>query len=232
MTRDEELLAKRLLELSRQAFHRGILTYTDFLNLNEQSILHALPKNSLYTGYVLFGGYDFAERQMAAFLPEDALSLCGRYHGGSADFSGIHENAGFFSGRLAVLRISPLHEKYADALTHRDYLGAVMNLGLERGKTGDILVDGTEALIFVDARLKDFIKEGMEKGDLRGDLEMMPAIFHFWGMLSGIIRLAANKEAYIAKAMDLSKEQFLEYGFSMLYRSIAAKSDVDNRLGL
>lgn len=163
MTRDEELLAKRLLELSRQAFHRGILTYTDFLNLNEQSILHALPKNSLYTGYVLFGGYDFAERQMAAFLPEDALSLCGRYHGGSADFSGIHENAGFFSGRLAVLRISPLHEKYADALTHRDYLGAVMNLGLERGKTGDILVDGTEALIFVDAGLKDFIKEELTR---------------------------------------------------------------------
>ncbi len=84
----------------------------------------------------------------------------------------------------------------------------------------------------INEKLKDFIKEGMEKGDLRGDLEMMPAIFHFWGMLSGIIRLAANKEAYIAKAMDLSKEQFLEYGFSMLYRSIAAKSDVDNRLGL
>lgn len=76
----------------------------------------------------------------------------------------------------------------------------------------------------INEKLKDFLSEGMEKGDLRKDLEMMPAIFHFWGMLSGIIRLAANKEAYIAKAMGLSKEQFLEYGFSMLYRSIAAKS--------
>lgn len=42
-------------------------------------------------------------------------------------------------------------------------------------------------------------------------------------MLSGMIRLAANKEAYIDQAMGMSKEQFLEYGFSMLYRSIATK---------
>ena len=38
-----------------------------------------------------------------------------------------------------------------------------------------------------------------------------------------MIQLAANKEAYIEKAMGLSKEQFLDYGFSMLYRSIAAE---------
>lgn len=72
----------------------------------------------------------------------------------------------------------------------------------------------------INEKLKDFLIEGMEKGDLRKDLEMMPAIFHFWGMLSGIIRLAANKEDYIKKAMGLSREQFLEYGFSMLYRTI------------
>lgn len=72
----------------------------------------------------------------------------------------------------------------------------------------------------INEKLKDFLIEGMEKGDLRKDLDMMPAIFSFWGMLSGIIRLAANKEAYIKKAMGMSREQFLEYGFSMLYRTI------------
>lgn len=163
MMRDEELLAKRLLELSRQSFHRGVITYTDFLNLNEQNILHALPKNSLYTGYVLFGGYDFAERQMAAFLPEDALSLRGRYQGGLSNSSVLNGNAIFFAERIAVLRISPLHEKFADALTHRDYLGAVMKLGLERAKIGDILIDGTDALIFAEAKLKDFIKEELTR---------------------------------------------------------------------
>ena len=51
----------------------------------------------------------------------------------------------------------------------------------------------------------------------------MPTIFNFWGMLSGIIQLAVNKEEYIKKSMGLSKKQFLEYGFSMLYYSIATK---------
>lgn len=75
----------------------------------------------------------------------------------------------------------------------------------------------------INEKIKEFLRKGMEKGDLQGGLEMMPVIFHFWGMLSGMIRLAANKEEYIEKTMHLSKGQFLEYGFSMLYRSIAAK---------
>ena len=75
----------------------------------------------------------------------------------------------------------------------------------------------------INEKLRDFLTAGMENGELRDDLEIMPAIFHFWGMVSGMIQLAANKEAYIEKAMGLSKGQFLDYGFSMLYRSIAAK---------
>ena len=73
----------------------------------------------------------------------------------------------------------------------------------------------------INEKIKHFLLSGMEKGDLRGDLEIMPAIFNFWGMLSGIIQLAANKEEYINKSMGLSKRKFLEYGFSLIYHSIA-----------
>ena len=76
----------------------------------------------------------------------------------------------------------------------------------------------------INEKIKKFLLSGMEKGDLRGDLEIMPAIFNFWGMLSGIIQLAANKEEYIKKSMGLSKIKFLEYGFSLVYHSIATKS--------
>ncbi|MCI8507854.1 MAG: TetR/AcrR family transcriptional regulator [Lachnospiraceae bacterium] len=72
----------------------------------------------------------------------------------------------------------------------------------------------------INKKIKDFLISGMKKGDLYDDLEIMPTIFHFWGMLSGLIQLAANKEEYIEKTMHLSKNQFLEYGFDMLYRSI------------
>ena len=77
----------------------------------------------------------------------------------------------------------------------------------------------------INEKIKNFLLSGMEKGDLRNDLDIMPAIFNFWGMLSGIIQLASNKEEYIKKSMGLSKIKFLEYGFSLVYHSIANKEN-------
>ena len=77
----------------------------------------------------------------------------------------------------------------------------------------------------INEKLKEFLRSGMGKGDLRADLKIMPTIFNFWGMLSGLIQLAANKEEYIKKAMGLSKTQFLEYGFHMLYCSISNEGE-------
>ncbi len=68
---EQELCRKRLLDLSRQADRKGIVLFSDFLNLNEQNIFHSLQKE-LYTTAELSGGYEQAERQMVAFIP-DAL---------------------------------------------------------------------------------------------------------------------------------------------------------------
>ena len=40
MNKEEQLLEKRLIELSNLAFSRDIVTFSDFLNLNELNILH------------------------------------------------------------------------------------------------------------------------------------------------------------------------------------------------
>ena len=69
--------------------------------------------------------------------------------------------------------------------------------------------------------LLDFLICGIEKGDLRSDLNPLLTILNFWGLLSGLVQLAAAKEAYIESRLDLSKDAFLEYGFWMLYHSIA-----------
>ncbi|MCD8379651.1 MAG: TetR/AcrR family transcriptional regulator [Lachnospiraceae bacterium] len=72
----------------------------------------------------------------------------------------------------------------------------------------------------INEKIKDFLKSGIKKGDLRDDIKIIPTIFQFWGMLSGLIQLAENKEEYIEKTMHLSKIQFLKNGFDMLYHSI------------
>ncbi len=68
--------------------------------------------------------------------------------------------------------------------------------------------------------LSVFLKNGMENGDLRSDIEILPTIFSFWGMLAGFIQIATDKEAYIEQSMKKSRDEFLSYGFEILYNSI------------
>ena len=139
MQKEELMLQKRLIELSKIAYQRGIVTYSDFLNLNELNILHTTPKNELYCRYETFGGYDFSERQMVAFLP-DALCYEKNYP-------------------ISMLQIEPLQRKFSEQLSHRDYLGSILNLGIERCKLGDILVEENCAKIFVHKSMEQFLLE-------------------------------------------------------------------------
>ena len=152
MEKDRKLLEHRFIELSRIAYQREIITYTDFLNLNEQNILHTLPKDSFYALYQSFGGYDTAERQMIAFIPE-ALSL--RYGEKMTPYE--------IEYPFEAVKIAPRNAKFAETLSHRDYLGAILNLGIERSKTGDILMDEKEALLFVHKSMFSLLMEELTR---------------------------------------------------------------------
>lgn len=142
------MLQKRLIELSRTAYIRGIVMFSDFLNLNELNILHTTPKHLFQSRYVTYGGYDLSERQMVAFLP-DAL------------YAFSEEQT--IPYPVQVLEISPQNKRFCEELSHRDYLGAVMNLGIERCKLGDIMVDGSKALLFVREELAGYIRENLTR---------------------------------------------------------------------
>ena len=143
MNKEELMLRKRLIELSNQAYSRDIVTFSDFLNLNELHILHTTPKDMLLTRYETYGGYDMSERQMAAFLP-DALYYDYQYP-------------------IQIIEISPVNRKFAEELSHRDYLGAVMNLGIERCKLGDILIEDGKAILFAKEELAGYIMEHLTR---------------------------------------------------------------------
>lgn len=143
MTKEEQLVEKRLLDLAQMAYHRGIIMYSDFLNLNELNIFQGIRSKLSYLTTESFGGYELAERQMVAFLP-DALVFCPDYP-------------------IACLKLLPLQAKFAEKLTHRDYLGAILNLGLERSRLGDILVEEKEAYLFCQEKIADFICENLTR---------------------------------------------------------------------
>lgn len=141
MTKEEQQLEKRFLDLAETAYQRGIVTYSDFLNLNEQNIFHGIRHKLSYVRTESFGGYEAAERQMAAFVP-DAPLFCSEYP-------------------IACIKIEPLQRKFAENVSHRDYLGALLNLGLHRAKTGDILVEKEQAYLFCQEKLAAFVCENL-----------------------------------------------------------------------
>ena len=142
---EEEVLVGRIQDLAEQCYHRDVPSHTEFLTLAEQDLFYRTVNKIPGVRYVLSGGYEAAERKAALFLPSYAED-------GDASMLPI-----------AVVRISPLNEKFADALSHRDFLGSLMNLGVERYKLGDILIDGNQAYLICMADMADYICAELKK---------------------------------------------------------------------
>ena len=192
---EQDLCKKRLIDLSKQADIKGIVTFSDFLNLNEQNIFH-MTKKELFTKTELFGGYDNAERQMIAFIP-DAL---------------YYE----FEYPIKCIHIVPKYPKFAEKLTHRDVLGALMNLGIERNRLGDILCFEDNYYVFCDEDIFHYIMADLSKiRHTMVDLLEETNYRHLQANISLEERydmIASNRiDCIIAKAFHFSRSEAAEY---------------------
>ena len=137
MADERELIKKRFSELSERSYSSGIFTFTEFLGLAEQSLLRECERR-FPSGVTLFGGAPDCERVMARFGSEEEL-------GYSVDFP------------IVCIKAEPKSQKFADKLTHRDFLGALLNLGIERETLGDIAIIDNVGYIFATEGIADFI---------------------------------------------------------------------------
>lgn len=137
----DDFLLKRIRELANLSYQRDIVTFTDFLNLNEQNMLAAQKLQQSGVHVKLFGGYEHAERQMAAFYPNSL--------GFSWDYP------------IECLKITPKALRFSEDLSHRDYLGAILNLGVDRSVVGDILIKDKEAWFFCLNKMSDFFADNL-----------------------------------------------------------------------
>lgn len=71
--------------------------------------------------------------------------------------------------------------------------------------------------------LMQFLKEGMEAGEIRSDIEPKITVISFWAMLSGLVQMAVYKERYVEKELRITKGEFLRNGFHTLYQSLSLK---------
>ena len=135
---ENELLKKRLGELSHRAFQKGFNTFSDFLNMDEISTAAGLQYPC---PYLLFGGYENAERCVIGF-------------GDDIDNS---------SFPICCIKIEPLQQKFADSLSHRDFLGSLMNLGINRNTLGDILIKDNCGYLFCLESISEYIIDNLAR---------------------------------------------------------------------
>ncbi len=130
---------KRFNDLANRSLSRGYNTFTDFLGIAEISELfqahYPVP-------VALWGGFEGAERSIACFGERDFLT-------DNADYP------------LSCVLIEPISRKFADDLTHRDFLGSLMGLGVRRQVLGDIIICENCGYLFCLDTISQYIVENL-----------------------------------------------------------------------
>ena len=190
MNTDVELLKKRFSELARRAADGGYFTFTDFLGLLEQSAFNEI-KRGLPTEFTAFGGFDGAERIMLRFGSEEEI-------GYSAQFP------------IKTILIKPKSEKFAEKLSHRDFLGSLMNLGIERECLGDIVIIENRAYLFASEDIAPFIISSLDRvrnTDVTAEECTLSGDFVPYKTETKTVQISSERlDAVIARVFHLSRD--------------------------
>lgn len=144
MEKEEQILRGRFIDLATRSYKENIYTFTDFLGLMETNLFLSLKKEVSFSPFKLWGGLPESERVMVRFGSPDAL-------GYETDFP------------ITCVQVTPSSRKFAEPLTHRDCLGALMHLGIERSLLGDIYQKENGFFIFCKNTIADFLEENLTK---------------------------------------------------------------------
>ena len=136
-------MAKNIKDMLR-SYERNRYAFSEFLGLAEQDDL--LRELREYPGvpYETYGGVEGAERVLLRV--------------GSPETLGYDE-----PWPIALLEVRPKNAKFSDELTHRDFLGSLMNLGLERDRLGDIYIADNVGYVFCLEANASYIVEQLDR---------------------------------------------------------------------
>lgn len=140
----DDFLKKRFRELADKAYNHNSYTFTGFLGMSELSDFYSMEREVSFIPWKVFGGAKDCERMMIRF--------------GSEELFGYEE-----AFPIVCLKIRPLMQKFADKLSHRDFLGSLMNLGIERDTLGDIILKENEGYLFCTKMIAPYICENLTR---------------------------------------------------------------------
>ncbi len=133
-----QTVRNRLRDLAGRAYSQNRFTFSGFLGLSEQQVFAALTGELGKISWKLWGGRERSERVMIRFGSPEEL-------GYEEDFP------------ICCIHIRPASYKFGEEISHRDVLGALMNLGIERRLLGDIVTGDRQAYVFCRDTAADHI---------------------------------------------------------------------------
>lgn len=150
MSEDDKLIS-RIQSAARDCEEKSRPYFTRFLTEQEQAELKALRYSYGITA-VFFGGVGnkAPARQCLGLIPSF-------YFGGDAD------NYADTVSEMFPISVVTFTYRKCDKLTHRDILGSVMALGVERDTVGDIFVADGKAAVFATDKIAELIYASIEK---------------------------------------------------------------------
>ncbi len=136
---EERLLLRRILDKLEAAERKNIPAATQFLNEHEKTLARQMLGQSFpHARYVSDGGYAGAERELIVFLP---------------DWMEEAEE-----GQVCAVRAA---FSESEDLNHRDFLGALMGLGIKRETVGDILISPASADIILLPEILPYVLQNL-----------------------------------------------------------------------
>ena len=143
--KDDKILLAQILDKIEMVEKKNKIEYTDFLDLAQIELVQKFIDKIKIENYMSYGGFEQAERKMFVIYPE------------KFNCTVVEKN---LSNIVQIIRIE-LPDDLKGKYTHRDYLGAVIKLGVERKKVGDIIVDSNGADIIVDKDISKFLAQNL-----------------------------------------------------------------------
>ena len=158
----ERSLLEARLEDAILRSEKGIVSCLSFLTPREcRQAERALKQRGFWENAWFWGGYDGDERKSLFLLPEYLLVCLS----GTLEEASSEELAALLREQVEkeVLALRVVGSGFRN-LSHRDYLGAILGLGLERDVLGDIAVQNShEAVLFCTETIATFLTENPNK---------------------------------------------------------------------
>ena len=143
---DEKIKFAHIIDLAERCEKRNIVTSSSFLTESERARVDMLLRGLGFGRFFFWGGYEDAERTSAVFLPDYIEEVDNE----SADIT------------FVSITVDKFNKNDAE-FSHRDILGSLMGLGIERESVGDITAKGGEGYFVIKKSVLPFVLDSLGK---------------------------------------------------------------------